>query len=216
VYIKGQLIENVAHDIRYLQREWHQNINNHALRRGSAVLRGLLVQGQLQRAWKGIGFEGQPQIITSSLSEILAKVPIVKIVFAASGGAIYKGVGIRGAIVVDRTLMTESGMKVLESMGFPEETVELVSFIESPCIVAEGNIVQRRMLVKYVADALGGTHFVTSRTRKKTGKIYSLLDRAAEKFRYEDKNLVYFELLSIGQAIAKSSDVNSFCEKVGA
>ena len=81
--------------------------------------------------------------------------------------------------------------------------------------MAEGHVVSRRMLVKYVADALGATHYDTGRSRKKTRILFSILDRAANNFHYEDKNLVYFELLAVGQAIASAEDILSFCDKAG-
>ena len=158
---------------------------------------------------------GQPQITASSLNETLETVPKEKVIFAAAGGALYKGVGIRGVVVVDKSLLTDSEMKAIDSTGFPEEALLLNSFIEAPCIVAEGHIVRRRMLVNYVANALGGTHYDKKRRRKKTGVLFSMLDRAANRFQYEDKNLVYFELLAVGQAIASAGDVNAFCDKVG-
>ena len=53
-----------------------------ALRRGSTVLRQLLVQNELQRAWKAAGFEREPQIKASSLASILNQFPKEKIHFA--------------------------------------------------------------------------------------------------------------------------------------
>ena len=199
---KRDLIEIVADDLRFLQRTWHDNIGNHSLRRGSTVLRGLLVEGALQRAWKAIGLDDQPQITTFSLTETLDKVPIEKIIFAAAGGAHYLNAFIGPRLMVNESLMTEAEMKKMKSIGLSQEVLGLLSFIEAPCVIAEGNIVQRRMLVKYVANALGGAHFNPKRNRK-DGRILEILDRAAEKFKFEDKNLIYFELLSIGQAIAK-------------
>ena len=209
-----ELLEIVADDIRYLQREWGSTVGNHALRRGSTVLRGLLVNKQLHQAWNAVCFDKKPQIITSSLTEILTIIPKEKIIFAAAGGAFYTGVAIRGALVVNKSSLTDSELNAVDAAGFPEEEISLHQFVEAPCIVAEGQLVSRRMLVNYVSNALGGAHYNPNRNRKKTAKIFSLLDRASEKFEFEDKNLVYFELLSIGQAIAKSKDIEVFCRRV--
>lgn len=211
---KQDLINIVADDLRFLQRTWHNNIGNHSLRRGSTVLRSLLVEGTLQRAWKAIGFDNQPQITTFSLTETLEKVPKEKIIFAAAGGAHYLNVFIGPRLMVNESLMTEAEMQAKNSIGLSEEVLDLLSFIEAPCVVAEGYVVQRRVLVKYVANALGGAHFNPKRNRKE-GKVFEILDKATEKFKFEDKDLTYFELLSIGQAIASSNDIEKFCREAG-
>ena len=210
----NELLEIVAEDISYLQEEWGHAIGNHALRRGSTVLRSLLVQQQLHRAWNLAGFDGKLQITASSLKETLKIIPKEKIIFAAAGGAFYKDVAIRGALVIDKANLTESEISAIDSAGFPEETSVLHEFVEAPCIVAEGQVISRRTLINYVANALGGAHYDPKRDRKKTGKVFSLLDRAATKFEFEDKNLVYFELLAIGQSIAKSRDVENLRRKI--
>ncbi|MBK8904256.1 MAG: hypothetical protein IPM53_23960 [Anaerolineaceae bacterium] len=209
------LLEIVAEDLRYLQEEWGQTISNHALRRGSTVLRSLLVQKQLHQAWNLAGFDGRLQITTSSLKETLSIIPKEKIIFAASGGALYKDVAVRGALVIDKSNLSEAELNAINLAGFPEEILSLHEFVEATCVVAEGQPISRRTLINYVANALGGAHYDTKRDRKKTGKDFSVLDRAAQNFEFEDKNLVYFELLAIGQAIANSRDVEMLRQKVG-
>ena len=113
------------------------------------------------------------------------------------------------------SLMNEQELALVKSLGIQEETLDVLKFSRAPCIIAEGNLVSRHLLVKYISNVLGGAHHDSRRSRKKTGAIFTILDRAAEKLRVEDKNLVYFEVLSIGQALAKSDDLNRFCHKVG-
>lgn len=213
---KNELIQIVAEDIRYLQQEWHDLIPNHALRRGSTVLRRFLVDGDLQRAWKASGFTGQPEIIAASLDGIL-KIPVNKIIFAGAQGATYKEASIMGALLIKKDLLTQQESNYLENqMGFPQKNMGLLTFIKSPCIITKNTQIDRRILIKYVSNQLGGSHYDTKRNRKKkTKNYYQILDQAANYFQYDDKDAIYFELLSIGQAIAKSSDLDDFCQKTG-
>ena len=86
-----------------------------ALRRGSTVLRQLLVQNELQRVWKAAGFEREPQIKASSLASILNQFPKEKRHFAAAGGAHYKGAELRGALVLNYALNTSTITKLISS-----------------------------------------------------------------------------------------------------
>jgi hypothetical protein len=132
-----------------------------ALRRGSTVLRQLLVQNELQRAWKAAGFEREPQIKASSLASILNQFPKEKIHFAAAGGAHYKGAELRGALVLNYAVNTaEIGENHTD--GLPQETFGLRRFVEAPCAIVKGNLISRRVLIKFVANKLGGAHFDTS------------------------------------------------------
>jgi hypothetical protein len=213
---RNELIQIVAEDIRYLQQEWHDLIPNHALRRGSSVLRRFLADGDLQRAWKASGFTKQPEIIAASL-EGIPQIPLDKIIFAGAQGATYKGASVMGTLLVNKYLLTNEESDYLENkIGFPQKNMGLLEFIESPCIITENTQIDRRILVKYVSNQLGGSHYDTNRTRKKKTEVYyPILDRAANYFQYDDKDAIYFELLSIGQAIAKSLDLDKFCHKAG-
>lgn len=51
-----QLIDIVGADLLFLREEWEASIDDHSLRRSSTVLRRLLVENELQRAWKKAGF----------------------------------------------------------------------------------------------------------------------------------------------------------------
>jgi hypothetical protein len=98
---RNELIQIVAEDIRYLQKEWHDSIPNHALRRGSTVLRRFLAHGDLHRAWKAAGFTKQPEITAASLNEI-SQIPLDKIIFAGAQGATYKGASIMGSLLLKK------------------------------------------------------------------------------------------------------------------
>jgi len=149
------LIEIVAADLRYLRYQWDETIDDHSLRRSSPVLRRLLVDNELQRAWKAAGFKKEPRITASSLARTLSLIRKNSITFAAAGGARYQGIEVRTPVMVNYAA-DDSEIAKLAAAGVPEETVGLRAFIEAPCIVVKGCIVSRRILIQYVANKLGG------------------------------------------------------------
>ena len=62
--------------------------------------------------------------------------------------------------------------------GVPSEQVPLKDFIESACIVVKGQIVARCVLIKYVANKLGGAHHdhraATARTDNRGNPVGAL------------------------------------------
>ena len=135
-----QLITIVAADLHFLIEEWDQDVDTHSLRRTSPVLRRLLIDNDLQRAWRAIGLKKEPRIVTSSLANILSTTPKKKIKFAFGGGAVYRGVEIRGGLLL-QTTTTASENRTPDSHGVPEGTLGLRAFLESDCIIVEGHSV---------------------------------------------------------------------------
>jgi hypothetical protein len=58
---KNRLIE-AAEDLRHLRRDWGGKITVEELRRGTPVLRRLLVENHYGNAWRAVGFEKQPTV----------------------------------------------------------------------------------------------------------------------------------------------------------
>jgi hypothetical protein len=74
-------------------------------------------------------------------------------------------------------------------------------------------IVRRHLVIKYVANKLGGIHLDPKRDLKKDEEVgFSLLDQIADTYQVAGKQAIYFELLSIGQSISASPDVDRFLE----
>jgi hypothetical protein len=70
-----------------------------------------------------------------------------------------------------------------------------------------GKRFSRAQVVKYVANKLGGAHFDTRRGHRKEDPDFILLDKVTPTVHLLDKPAIYFELLSIGQAVAGSHDL---------
>jgi len=209
-----ELLEVVVADLQFLRDDWDSSVDDHSLRRSSPVLRRLLVDNELQRAWKAAGFEKEPSIVASTLEPLARRLSTQKVRFASAGGASYGGVELRGALMVGYA-MSEEEFKSLHADGVPEKEYGLRAFIESTCIIVDGLEVPRRVLIKYIANKLGGAHF-NKRRRDDSGeeRVYKRLDIAAEQVVLAGKNAVYFELLSIGQALVQAPDIIKLAESL--
>jgi len=213
-----ELVGIVAADLSFLHAEWDEEVDDHSLRRSSTILRRLLVEGVLQRAWKAAGLDKEPSITASTLEPILNRFPLDKLTFAAAGGARYRGAELRGALIANYAFSPDEVRKGFED-GLPSATTGLRAFTEAPCIVVNGELVSRRILVQYVANKLGGAHLDQTRGATAKERLYRLLDQARREIMLLDKPAVYFEVLSMGQALVASPDIESFrcaAEETGA
>jgi hypothetical protein len=100
--------------------------------------------------------------------------------------------------------------------GVPTEVIGLRRFVEAPCIVVGGELVVRRVLIKYVVNKLGGAHHDAKRGTDHEETLFSLLDGTRGEVQLLSKPAIYFELLSIGQALAGAHDIDRLLEIVGA
>jgi hypothetical protein len=203
---QDDLLNVVAEDLGYLKSEWNQSVEDAALRRGSTVLRRLLVDGELQRAWKAAGFTREPTITCSTLAPVMRRYPLKAIQVAAAGGAQYSIGEMRGFVALNYSASQDEIGDAFKD-GLPSENIGLRSFVESPAMIVFGEIVARRVLIKYVANKLGGAHHDPKRGKNHEESLFVLLDGVRNSYRLLDKPILYFELLSVGQAIAGSPDI---------
>ncbi|MCH8877101.1 MAG: hypothetical protein IIA89_09830 [Chloroflexi bacterium] len=103
-------------------------------------------------------------------------------------------------------------MERLGSGPIPNAEFPLLEFVDDASVVVGGVEIRRRQVVKYVSNRLGGAHLDRRRGTTKDGMIYDLLDKVADKYMLLEKSAIYFELLSIGQALVNSSDLTKFEE----
>lgn len=209
---RNDLLEVVTADLVFLREEWDEEVDDHSLRRSSTILRRLLVDNELQRAWKAAGFEKEPVIEASTLQNLIESAPLDKVAFAAAGGAKYKGVEMRGAILRNYAMTPEQVQKE-NQQGVPSARFGLRAFIEAPCVVVKGKLISRRVLIKYVSNKLGGAHHDSKRGKTDEELLFSRLD-GTQQIRLLDKPAVYFELLSVGQALLSSGDIARLIAKV--
>ena len=100
--------------------------------------------------------------------------------------------------------------KVAIGQIYPEK---LSLFMKQISFVISGVKINREEVIKYIANKKGGAHYDDSRKIDIIGpkgeleKKYSLLDNIHNGTYTADKNAVYYELLSIGQRLIESNDV---------
>lgn len=204
-----ELVDIVVADLVHLRTEWDPGIEDHQLRRESAILRGMLGDGQLQRAWKLAGLPGEPRIPAMVIDPVIWKVPPAQVVFASAGGGQAGPVSYGGGVVLAD--MDKAKVDALRDGVRHHELRPLSKFIGAPVIMAAGRVASRLEVVKYAANKLGGTHFDPKRTGK-SAETYRMLDGVRAMVGIAEKNAVSFELLSIGQSIAQSGDLLELIE----
>lgn len=204
----------VAKDLDYLRHEWNEGVDDDSLRRSSTVLRRLLVEGELLRAWRDLGMPKQPIVTAPSLEAWLGGIPYDRVAWANAGGAKYRSVEVAGTLQVRGDLPTEWRQR--SGQSDPERTMSLKRFVESPCIVVRGQLVTRRDVIKYVANKLGGAHPIDTKrdANNPQDKKYLLLDSVHNVYTVADKEAIYFELLSIGQCAVRAPDIRGFIDQV--
>jgi hypothetical protein len=206
---KDDLVPTVVEDLHYISDEWAEDISDGALRRGSTVLRRLLVQGELQRAWLAVGFEREPSITSNVL---MPGLPPEIIDVASAGGATQNGLEV-GAVFASKTgcVVPADVMKriddTVKGQGGVVERLKLTEFTASPCLMLEGATISRRLVIKYISNKIGGAHFDAKRKNDSDGALFRILDRSRELTQIHGKPLVYFELLATGQALVASDDI---------
>ena len=207
------LLRVVAEDILYLRQEWGQDVEDASLRRGSTVLRRLLVEGDLQRAWRATGFSAAPSIPTYIVEPVLTLFDSRRITLASAGGAVFHGAQLSGQLMLDYAASQEEILKHM-NLGLPSATLTLRDFTEGVAILVRGERVRRRHVIKYVANKLGGAHHDTKRGRGIEDQLYALLDGFRDDPLLLGKPVVYFELLSIGQAVASAPDIQQLLTRL--
>lgn len=207
-----QALTTVAEDLEHLRDGWLENPADDVLRRGSAILRRFLAEGVLQRAWKVAGFEREPTIVAPSLNELVG--PDLSIIeFAFAGGAHLQGLFVMGGCISKGDRPPQGGPSAATAMEHP---FKLSAFKESTTVIARGQVVKRRELVKYFAVVRGGVHLdeLSSKRRKEEEYLVQRLAGLEKAMVVLNKDAFFFELLSIGQAIGRAPDMQRLVEAI--
>jgi len=201
---ESEKIKAVVEDLEYLQNNWFSSPKDSELRRGSAILRRLLVENEFGNAWRILGFLKEPNIIATNLDEILKYYDPKKLVYAFAGGAISKGV------IVTLKILYEG-----DEQDTPKETIEklmhysysLCQFLSSATACFKGDVIRRRELIQYIANVKGGVHLGSRKKREE--KLVRRVSKIEKQLYVFDNEGLYHEILSIGQCLAQSVDCRS-------
>ena len=204
----SELVRTVKADIAFLRTQWDHTVDDDSLRRSSPILRRLIVDNDLQRAWKESGQTREPKLQAATLQGVIAEIPLDKVVFAAAGGAHYGNAHLAGVLIRNYAVPPEEIQRRAKT-GVPTKVMGLREFANAPSVIVQGKPITRRIVIKYVANKLGGAHFDGARDETELGAMYGLLDKAST-IRLLEKPAIYFELLSAGQALVSASDIRDF------
>jgi hypothetical protein len=228
----------VAEDIEYFG-QWlkAESIDNTAIRHGSSILRRLLVEDAAGGSWRALGFKKEPTIQGPDMLGFFRK---EKFDIGLTVGAVAAGVkhdGIDFAFLSARRVDNPTtGIPASADVGFavsagvaardvrgPKTSTDLDQLIErawylheyldAPGMIRRGTIINRREVIKHVANEMGGVH-----VSKSSSQFRDLQIEAESKLFI--KGLVrevrgqYIEILAIGQAVAKSGDLEKLAHEI--
>lgn len=199
-YARGVgVVDVVKSDLAWLVREFEHGTRDHnELRRSSAVVRRLLVDGRLQQARKIAGADGQPKMVIYPLSQMIELSDIAKVELVAAGGCRIEQ-RLLGPFSVGAQSIPTPRPPVVESLSLPQ-------FMKSVCLVGNGTAFDRTQVVKYVANKLGGVHFDRSRHRKGDESILRLEELDGYMI-FRPISVVDVSLLAVIQAMISSVSV---------
>ncbi|MFC1928380.1 hypothetical protein ACFLXK_02095 [Chloroflexota bacterium] len=215
---QDEVLRTVMEDLLYVTKEWKKDIDDDQLRRDCTVLRRLLIEDNLGRVWRKVGFRKQPRILTPVLNIIGDK---KRVSFAQAGLALYKGLEVQAAMYhgdVPEELTMDTSKQVKQELGKPvKKPLFLSDFLTSTCIIVNGTEISRHDLILYVANTLGGIHLEWDREFGKQPSmkvIFESLDTHYKTGVTANKESIYYELLSIGQSLANSRDISRLIKHI--
>jgi hypothetical protein len=142
---KEEFLHQIAEDLEYVN-SWDETINEETLSRGSATLRKLLANGELQKAWKLVGFDKSPKVPCYTM-DFLGSTSHQQTIFAHAGGVTINEHVMSGSVL---------GTELEGSISVQtERMLPLPEFIESCCLIFQAVAISRKTLIKAVANRMG-------------------------------------------------------------
>ncbi len=200
----------IKNDLNFIKSEWNNEVDDDSLRRYSPTLRQLLVDdgGLLLKAeeWLNcrIYLQAPPDPLMSTKKE--------KINFYTAGGAKYKNMTVQSLYEINYAMSAQEIKQRYEnSKNNIKIKYSLVEFLNTPCVIYEGEVFSRVELIKFVSNKLGGAHYELD--EKKMARMGLLLD-VKNTYIVAGKNAIYFEMLSIGQLLVESKYTDKLVKKM--
>ncbi len=206
-----ELLNYVYEDLSYLKNEWNSNIEPKTIRITGVLLRRLLVEDMLQKAWNEINSKNKPpNFKIEDVDSIARNFSSAEIVVILSGSAEYKGVQLKNLVLTKSTINPPK---------IPTLTVPLSDFKNSTCIQIQHIKISNQELIQYVCNKLAGVHYNKKRKNSKRDNKYKYLDYLLKPQTWISKKLlgldpVRFQFLSIGQIVGRSKDIIGFINKL--
>ena len=204
-------VKIVADDLEFL-KQWNSDIPEGDIRRGSAVLRRLLVEDAYGRAWRSIGKPKQPTLVAVDITPISDPAVIGEVIYAIAAGADFRGVS-------TACMLLNKGTKPLGTLGPPltkngypgERSFTISEFLSSPSGVVAGRSFTRREVIKYISNVKGGVHLgITEKKAEK--KLVARLGKIEKKLLVHTTDGLLVETLAIAQALARADETQEFID----
>jgi len=167
------------------------------------------------RAWRLAGVGGKPTVLAPRVEFFLNHPQRGRIQLLVAGGGEYAGAFCALALMN----AGNTPLQLAQATNPMEHPFHFREFCRSASIVLDHIVVRRAEVVSYVANKLGGAHFDAKRSGKLANK-FKALDQQADRLAVsavpavKQKNAVFFELLSIGQLVARSEATSSLLAAV--
>jgi hypothetical protein len=142
-----------------------------------------------------------------TIGQFYAIIPENRVFLAVNGGVVFRGFGIRSPIFLLGGNPIQSKTK--------ETTITVTDFLKTPFIYICSEIISRKELIEYITHKKGGVHIDTNRILTSSQqRKFTLLDicESTQHGIEVDKSkisLVYFGMLSIGQDLINSPDIEN-------
>ncbi|MBV8656407.1 MAG: hypothetical protein JO142_01145 [Burkholderiales bacterium] len=205
----------VAEDLEYLAH-WGADISNAEIRRGTAVLRRLLVEDSYGAAWRAIGETKQPSLPAVDLSLILGN-DANEVIYALAGGANFRGVKMACHMLHkgSKAIGGEPPEPIRED-GYPfERMFTLSEYLSSMSGVVDGRSFNRREMIKYLANVKGGVH-LNAQQSKAEAKLIARLGKIEKKIMVHSTDGLLVEAVACAQSLGNAEDAKHFVQKVRA
>lgn len=209
------------------------------LRRGSSTLRLLLVEGILGRAWRHHGFQRQPTVQAPDIVALAAdrgyRLDFASGVIAGGGRQNGLDLAFIGAFRVDNP---STGVLADSAVGFGVEVVSVVreatdtgrpspldslvhrswpisEYLDSLSAVRRGQQITRRDVIEYFRNYAGGVHLDLVAGRQGAARSrHEIVAELERHVRADIRDGLHFEMLSIGQTVARSADIRALVEQM--
>jgi hypothetical protein len=190
-----ELIETVQAHLKNLASLSTHNADAPTIRIATAALRALVSEEMLQRAWGASGLRGPVTFKTYFIAATCGD----DVIAYCGGGDILPGIP----------------FSVSRSATLEERVLNLKDFSRQTRIKIGAETASTTDIIKYVANALGGTHYDPG---GKAAHKYDLLRRIEANevgqlfLEVNNRNPLYHEILSIAQAVILSPQVKELME----
>jgi len=201
-----------ARDLIYFRkwldlRAWTDAPPAEEIRHGSLLLRRLLLDRELVRAWQAAGFPKEPRVIAVDLAATIAAQGPGTPEFALAGSA-------------RNTAATAEGVPVRKETanrpGSLVRTWALSQYLESPSIFLGQVGIKRREVVKYVAMLNGAGEAASAKGRRQEQEFAAGMDRLEKRANAFRPNTFQIELFSIGQTVGQTPDTLALIDALSA